>query len=100
MRESKIEKYLVDELAKLKLRCIKITPPPKGIPDRLVLTPEAPIWIEVKTIQGKLSKAQEEWRKILKALGYNHHVVWTQDDVDMLIQYIKWRFYGYRDQIN
>jgi len=41
-----------------------------GVPDILVLCPrKAPIWIELKTAKGKVSKVQKECHQDLKAAG-------------------------------
>lgn len=49
-----------------------------GVPDLFI--PGWYLWIEVKTIDGKLSKNQKEWLAYLESIGYNTMVVYGIDD--------------------
>jgi len=45
-----------------------------------------PIFIEIKTAQGRLSKAQATWHEAAKALGYNVHVARSVEEVEGILR--------------
>ena len=61
MRERDIEKLLVEEVKKLGGRAYKwVSPGNDGVPDRIVVFPgKAPVFVELKTDTGKLTRLQE-----------------------------------------
>lgn len=77
MRESEIEKILVNEIRRLGGRAYKwVSPGNDGVPDRIVIFPEErPVFVELKTDTGKLSALQSAQIKKLKALGQQVEVV-------------------------
>lgn len=86
MRESKIEKYLKDEVEKLGGLCLKFTSSIRGVPDRIVLLPENRIYfVELKNEQGKLSVPQKYLHKKFKRLGIHVYVPYSKSDVDKFI---------------
>ena len=44
--------------------------------------PVAPTWVEMKLIDGRLSKEQKEVPAHMKAMGYAVHTVWAESPVD------------------
>lgn len=66
----------VREAAKLR-RCGVLA----GIPDLCVLTPEKPIFIEIKTEGGRLQQSQKDLHPKMEALGYPVAVCRSIDDV-------------------
>jgi hypothetical protein len=77
MRESELEKILVNEVRKLGGRAYKwVSPGNDGVPDRIVIFPEErPVFVELKTDIGKLSALQSVQIKKLKDLGQQVEVV-------------------------
>lgn len=90
VRERDVESYLVDELKKRGLACVKFIPDSKiGMPDRLIILPdERVLWVELKTDNGRLEEIQKLQHKRLRDLGHKVSVVWSRDDVDELLSQI------------
>ena len=87
MRESKIEKYLKDEVEKLGGLCLKFTSSIRGVPDRIVLLPENRIYfVELKNEQGRLSVPQKYLHKKFKRLGIHVYVPNSKTQVDEFIE--------------
>ncbi len=77
MKESEIEKILVDEVKNLGGRAYKwVSPGNAGVPDRIVILPDArPIFVELKTETGRPTALQEAQIRRLKNLGQRVEVV-------------------------
>ncbi len=77
MKESRIERILVDEIRKAGGRAYKwVSPGNDGVPDRIVILPDRPpIFIELKTESGRLTKRQETQIRRLQRLGQDTRVV-------------------------
>lgn len=90
IRERSIEQYLVQEVKKRNGMCIKLLGV-VGIPDRMILLPiRFIVFVETKTAKGKLSPLQRWWERSLKALGFDHLVIRSKQEVDQLLsQYDK-----------
>ena len=85
--EKDIEQYLRKQVEKLGGWCLKITPPPEGIPDRLVLLPGGrSVWVELKRPGGQVRATQALVHKRLQKLGQDVFVVWCRADVDDFIK--------------
>lgn len=81
--ESTIEKELNRRVKKRRGLCIKLTGY-KGIPDRLVLLPGRIImFVELKTPNGVLSKAQKVFHAILNGLGFPVAVISDYETLDL-----------------
>ena len=93
MKEIKVEDYLVEQVEKNSGECYKLTPPPKGIQDRLVLLPGGFIaFVEVKRpVGGVTAKLQIYRAERTVFLGQRHYQINTLAGVDALIQ--EWRHY-------
>ena len=87
MKESKIQKKIINYLEKLWFITIKITVSNfNGIPDILVLTGNwKHFWCEVKTLTGKESVLQQYRRKKFREHGDISIVVYGYED--FIIQY-------------
>jgi hypothetical protein len=90
MRESTIEQYLIKRIKERGGLCIKLTGL-VGLPDRLILLPvRIIIFIETKTVTGKLSPLQKWWKKALTNLGFAHLIIRSKEEVnDLISQYDK-----------
>lgn len=78
MKESEIEKILVDEVKRLGGRAYKwVSPGNDGVPDRIVILPQrSPIFVELKTDTGRLSPLQKNQISRLESMGQDVRVVY------------------------
>lgn len=78
LKESEIEKILVDEVRRLGGRAYKwVSPGNDGVPDRIVILPQRPpIFVELKTDTGRLSPLQKNQIARLEALGQDVRTVY------------------------
>jgi hypothetical protein len=90
VRERDVESYLVEELKKRGVACVKFIPDSKiGMPDRMVLLPDQRVlWVELKTDNGRLEEIQKLQHKRLRDIGHKVVVVWSKEDVDKLLEQI------------
>lgn len=88
MREASIEKRLRKKIRKIGGEALKFTSPGmNGVPDRLVLLPGGrAIFIELKTINGKLSRIQEVRIRQLKKLGFRVECFNSISQIDQFIE--------------
>lgn len=88
IREKDIEQYLVREIKKLGGRAYKFTSPGNsGVPDRIVILPKiSPIFVELKTDYGKLSRIQEVQINRLRDLGQDVQVLYGMDRVKRFLE--------------
>ena len=95
--EKIIEKKLNSSIRSECGLCIKLTPPPRGIPDRLVLLPGGYVaMVELKRPEGGIiSPAQEEMLKTIKGLGVPTFVISCEYDIEDLLQ--QYRAYLYNN---
>jgi hypothetical protein len=84
--EAKIERRLVAKVQAAGGLCLKWTGA-VGVPDRIVALPHGKlVFVEVKAAGGRLSAMQELMHKKMKAVGVQVEVVWSDKDVDQLIE--------------
>jgi hypothetical protein len=86
--EKVIEQYLVAQVRKEGGDCIKwSSPSSRGVPDRIILLPNAVWFIEVKSPTGSLSPLQLLFQQ--KALQYNlnYAIISSKSQVDHWLQY-------------
>lgn len=83
MREADIEKILVGGTRKLGGRAYKwVSPGNSGVPDRIVILPDQrPIFVELKTENGRLSALQGIQIKKLEVLGQPVRVLKGETEV-------------------
>lgn len=90
VRENKVERYLDSEIMKLGGITRKwVSPGVNGVPDRIVIVKGRVYFVEVKTVDGRLSSWQEREINRLIKHGVNARAVFGQDGVDQLIKSIK-----------
>ena len=87
VRENKVEKLLDEQFKKLGGLTRKwVSPGRDGVPDRICIL-DGHVWfVEVKTIDGKLSKVQEREIERLKDVGAQVHIVYGAVDVHCYIE--------------
>lgn len=97
MKESEIERVLVEEVKRLGGRAYKWTSPGNdGVPDRIVFLPDTRvIFVELKTDTGRLSPLQKIQIDRLKKLGQWVEVVKGIQGVKMFFQDL-----GYMDTVS
>ena len=88
MRESEIEKILVNQVRRLGGRAYKwVSPGNDGVPDRIVILPgRPPIFTEIKTDTGKLSALQSVQIKRLADLGQAVYVIYGINGLSQFFQ--------------
>lgn len=93
-RESEIERVLASEVKKLGGAAYKwVSPGNAGVPDRIVVFPgRPPVFAELKTDRGKLTKTQEAQIGRLKKLGQEVAVIYGMDGLSRFF-----RAQGYRE---
>lgn len=90
MLESTVEKYFVDELAKIgvktkKVRFIGVD----GCPDRLVFVTGG-IWVEMKRPKAKPRPNQQKQIDEMRANGFTVFTISEKQQVDQFVAYVKW----------
>lgn len=87
VRENKVEKYLDSEVKKIGGITRKwVSPGRDGVPDRIVIV-KGQIWfVEVKTVDGRLSVAQNREHARLIEAGANVCTVYGEEGVDSFIR--------------
>lgn len=83
MKESQIESKMVREVRKRGGLCYKfVSPDNAGVPDRIVITPEGrTIYVELKTLIGRLAKIQQWQIAEMRARGADVRVLYGLDEV-------------------
>lgn len=91
MSEKELEKRLAVGVKNLGGRAYKfISPGNAGVPDRIVILPkERPIFVELKTDTGKLTRLQESQLKRLHGLGQRVEVLYGLKDVNYFLEFCK-----------
>ena len=82
-----MERYLCRKVEELGLQVYKFVPDwDPGMPDRVILLPgQRCLWVETKTIGGRLSELQKYRHAALRKAGHDVVVVWTKAQADELI---------------
>lgn len=88
MLEKEIEKKLIDGIRKLGGRSYKfVSPGNNGVPDRIVILPGGRvIFVELKTMTGRLSKLQKMQTTMLSRLGCDVRVLYGEDGVRAFLE--------------
>lgn len=89
--EKELEAKLRKEINKLGGLCLKwVCPGWSGVPDRIILLPFGRVlFVEMKRPKGgRLSGLQKWWAKTLKGMGFRHYTIWTQQDLNLLLDYL------------
>lgn len=92
--ENRVEKYLHERFKQLGGTTRKWTSPGRdGVPDRICFLPGNHIvFVEVKTMHGRLTLRQEREMNTLRHLGCDCHVVYGTEGVDELMKLIVRRY--------
>lgn len=89
MRESKLEKFLKDEIEKLEGKAFKFTSPGNaGVPDRIVLLDGKTYFVELKAPGEKLRALQKYRKRQFKKLGFKIYVIDSMEKVEEFINEI------------
>lgn len=88
MRESEVEKLLVGGIRKLGGRAFKwVSPGNDGVPDRIVVLPGLPaVFVELKTVTGKLTPLQRVQLKRLRDMGQAVRVLYGECEVATFLE--------------
>ncbi len=88
MLEREVEKKLVDGVRRMGGRAYKfVSPGNDGVPDRIVVLPDtAPMFVELKTESGRLSRLQKVQITRLENLGQNVRVLYGAKDVENFLE--------------
>jgi len=91
VRENKVEKYLDDQVKLIGGITRKwVSPGHDGVPDRIVFIDGRVYFIEVKTVDGKLSSAQKREHDRLTDHYDEVHTVYGEFGVDELVRNNLW----------
>ena len=86
-RENKVEKYLDSEVTKLGGLTRKwVSPGRDGVPDRICIIDSTVWFVEIKTVDGKLTSIQEREHDRLRTAGDLVHTVDGEAEVDAFIE--------------
>lgn len=86
-RESKIEKYLSEHVARLQGLSYKwVSPGQAGVPDRICIFPFGIYFVEVKTVDGVLSAVQKAQIRRLRLKEANVRLVEGYEGVDEFVR--------------
>lgn len=90
MRETTVETALTDGVKAKGGECFKwVSPQRSGVPDRIVLMPNAGIvFVETKAPLGVLKSWQARCHKVLRALGFRVEVLWSLQQVNVFLSTI------------
>lgn len=88
-RERTIERHLLRECRRNGFLCLKFVSPARGgVPDRLVITPLATVFVEVKRPGGNLESRQKAVHAKMRRFGAEIHVVDDEPAIDALIAHL------------
>lgn len=95
MKESELERILVNEVKKIGGKAYKwVSPGNDGVPDRIVFFPGGLVcFVELKADNGRLSAQQKVQHKVLTDLGQD---VITVRGMDGLIDFLRQTGWSYR----
>ena len=87
MRERDLEKKLVDGVRKTGGRAYKfVSPGNDGVPDRIVVLYGRIIFVELKTLAGKLTRLQSSQITRLRILGQDVRVLYGETAVEDFVE--------------
>lgn len=87
VREAKVEKYLDTCITRLGGITRKwVSPNHAGVPDRIVILFGVVWFVEIKTVDGRLSETQKREHERLREAGANVTTLFGKDNVDQFIK--------------
>ena len=88
MREADLDRKCHEEAALRGGKLIRLRPPPAGVCDRLLLMPRGHlIFIEFKTLTGRVQPAQRDFMADLTRMRVPHRVMRTFDEFVALLNW-------------
>ena len=89
-KENQVESYLHKRVVEAGGKTYKwVSPSCVGVPDRIVIMPGGKVYfVEVKTIDGKLSPVQKRRLYELSHLGATAYVLYGTEEVDRFMEMI------------
>jgi len=84
--EKDIEKYLIKRMKQLSGLCYKWQSSVTGVPDRIVILNEKIMFVELKTLTGKLSPRQVLVFDELGEAGFPVHILRSYEDIEEFIR--------------
>jgi hypothetical protein len=89
-RENSVESHLDNEIKKIGGITRKWSKSNvNGVPDRIVIIEGLVYFVELKTVDGRLSSSQDREIKRLMAHGANVYCMYGHSDVDVFIRMVK-----------
>ncbi|MGO1971603.1 MAG: VRR-NUC domain-containing protein [Propionibacteriaceae bacterium] len=86
MIEHDVEAHLLFRCRQVGFLCLKLVSPSRnGVPDRIVVTPQATVFVEVKRPRERPRRNQLEMHSKIRRFGGRVHVVDTVVGVDRLV---------------
>lgn len=91
MREKTLEQKLMNETKKRSGLCLKfVSPGITGVPDRIILLPDARIgFVEVKGLGEKPRKIQIRRHEQIRHLGFGVYVLDQADEIERILDEIQ-----------
>lgn len=90
IRESQIEKYLIERVKAIDGLCWKfVSPGVSGVPDRIILIEGRTYFVEVKTEGGRFEKIQYHRCRQIRDCGHTVDIVRSKEQVETLIERIR-----------
>jgi Holliday junction resolvase-like predicted endonuclease len=90
IRENKVEKYLNDQIKELGGITRKwVSPGRAGVPDRIVIVKGVVAFVEVKTMDGKVSTVQQREMERLEQAGASVFIAFGKPGVDKFISIMR-----------
>ena len=95
-RERDVESYFNRKVEALGLKIYKFMPDCRnGMPDRLVTLPDSRVvWVEMKTVGGRLSELQKLRHHELAVSGQVVLTVWTKEQADEVVEQLRHMLLG------
>ena len=90
--EKELERKLIRTVEAHGGKCLKwVSPGTTGLPDRIVLLPGGRLaFVELKRPKGsRVGTLQPYWRRVLRGLGFLHWWVYTEADIEALIDHME-----------
>lgn len=86
VRESAIEKYLLAQCRAHRMLCLKFTSPARGgVPDRIIISPTATVFLELKRPGEDPDSRQVATHAKMRRFGAEVFVASQKDHIDALI---------------
>ena len=88
MLEKTIEAYLSRQVRAVGGRSYKFLSTVRGVPDRVVLIDGRAWFVELKTMSGRVSRAQAVQHRVFQALGFPVEIIRSREEVNQFVDRI------------